>query len=87
MGLSRSPAIALVLLVQKLWPAPDAIDRACAALITVRPTSRPNLLIVRLGFGLFMPEEQALRWSMQVAKQPSFIENRLKGESDLNDDL
>jgi predicted protein tyrosine phosphatase len=77
MGWSRSPAIALVLLDQKLWPAPDALDRACAALLDVRPRSRPNVLIVRLGFGLFMPEAQARQLSMRVAEHAPFAANRL----------
>ncbi|HWZ94583.1 MAG TPA: hypothetical protein VNW30_05255 [Opitutaceae bacterium] len=76
MGWSRSPAIALVLLVKKLWPAPDALDRACAALLAVRPRSRPNILIVRLGFELFMPQEQARTWSTRVFEHPPFVINR-----------
>lgn len=81
MGWSRSPAIALVLLVQKLWPAPDAFDRACAALLDVRPRSRPNVLIARLGFGLFMPEAQARMWSTRVAEHPPFATNRQETSS------
>jgi hypothetical protein len=76
MGWSRSTAIALVLLVKKLWPAPDAVDLACAALLEVRASARPNNLIVRLGFGLFMPEEQARIWSKRVAEHPVFLSNR-----------
>jgi predicted protein tyrosine phosphatase len=78
MGWSRSPAVALVILVQKLWPAPDALDRACEALLALRPRSRPNVLIARLGFGLFMPEGQARTWSNRVAEYPAFVANRIE---------
>jgi predicted protein tyrosine phosphatase len=76
MGLSRSTAVALVLLVRKLWPAPDALTTATAALLEVRPQSRPNSLVARLGFELFMPPDQARLLAQAVIDQPQFAANR-----------
>lgn len=76
MGLSRSTAVALVLLMRKLWPAPDALNIATAALLSVRPQSRPNSLIARLGFELFMPPEQARVLAQTVIEHPKFAANR-----------
>lgn len=67
MGLSRSAAIALVLLVRKLWPAPDGLQKAADTLLLVRPQSRPNTLITQLGFELFMSADQARELARQVA--------------------
>ena len=76
MGLSRSTAVALVLLVRKLWPYPRALENGIDALLEVRPQSRPNTLIARLGFEQFMPLEEAVRSAQMVLEQPRFAANR-----------
>jgi len=76
MGWSRSTAVALAVLVQKLWPDPSAFDRAAEALLLIRPRSRPNVLIAELGFGCFMPPDEAKRVAGRVAAHERFVINR-----------
>lgn len=81
MGWSRSTAIALLVLVQKQWPGPDAVAQAIESLLLVRERSRPNHLILELGFGLFMTKEESKAAMELVAKHPQFLSNRLETSS------
>lgn len=75
MGLSRSTAVALVLLVRALWPSPTAFEQASEALLEVRPQSRPNSLIARLGFEEIMTPSEARRLAQAVIEHPRFAAN------------
>jgi predicted protein tyrosine phosphatase len=81
MGWSRSTAVALVIMMQKLWPAPDAFDRAVEALLRIRPQARPNVLIAELGFGCFMPTEETRSMVARVAAHEAFAKNRAETSS------
>lgn len=76
LGWSRSTAVALVILVQKLWPDPRAFERATETLLMIRPQSRPNVLIAELGFGCFMSPDDAKRLAGRVATHEPFVINR-----------
>lgn len=83
-GLSRSPAVALTLIVRGLLAhgavldAQSAlVDRAVELLLQIRPQSRPNVLVLHVGLEQFLPPDAARQLAVIAVNQPVLLENRL----------
>lgn len=68
MGISRSPATALVLLLRGLIAAGvrNPADVGLETLITIRPQARPNPLVLKTGLECFLTESEAKLLTAQV---------------------
>ena len=82
-GLSRSPAVALAIIIQGMIERNSAligsnslVDRSAALLLQIRPQARPNVLFLRLCLESFFDENQAEALSMALANHPVLLENR-----------
>jgi predicted protein tyrosine phosphatase len=83
-GLSRSPAVALALIVRGMFnagwdfnmPTP-LVDRAISLLIQIRRKARPNMLFLRLCLERFLPAKEAEDLTMALVNHPTLMENRL----------
>ncbi len=83
MGLSRSPAVALALIVRGFvqnasgWRA-DAglVEPAVRHLVELRPWARPNTLVLRLGLEQFLTRRRASRLCEALLQHPLLIRNR-----------
>jgi predicted protein tyrosine phosphatase len=82
-GLSRSPAVALVLITRALLQQAPALDRESALveravdiLLRVRPKSRPNVLVLQLGLEQFLAAEIARDLATRLVNHPILMENR-----------
>ena len=82
-GLSRSPAVALALIVRGLLThgpqsnvPPALVGKAVALLLQIRPKSRPNALVLQVGLEQFMSDVEA-RWLVaELVNHPVLFENR-----------
>jgi predicted protein tyrosine phosphatase len=82
-GLSRSPAVALALIVRGMlergWelskPQP-LVERAVELLLQIRRKARPNVLFLRLCLEQFLPAEAAHELSAKLLNHPVLMENR-----------
>ncbi len=82
-GLSRSPAVALALIVrgmvQKGWdathPQPLA-EHAVDLLLQIRRKARPNVLFLRLCLEQFLPAKEAYDLTAALVNHPVLMENR-----------
>lgn len=82
-GLSRSPAVALALIVRGLLKCGSALDvqpaleeKAVALLLQIRPKSRPNALVLQVGLEQFMRADFAKRLTISMVSHPVLLENR-----------
>jgi len=82
-GLSRSPAVALTLVVRGLLAqgadlgAQSAlVHRAVNLLLQIRPQSRPNALVLQVGLEEFLPMEVARQLAIMLVNHPVLKENR-----------
>lgn len=78
-GLSRSPAVALTLIVRAMVKAtaPDQlVNEAADVLLAIRPQARPNVLVLRLGLEQFLPAPIAEDLAKQLVNHPQMLENR-----------
>ena len=86
-GLSRSPAVALALIVRAqtachspMNAQPMLAERAVALLLQIRPKSRPNALVLQVGLEQFMSDVEA-RWLVaELVNHPVLFENRFKAK-------
>jgi predicted protein tyrosine phosphatase len=82
-GLSRSPAVALTLIVRGLLahgtdPAKQLalVERAVNLLLQIRPQSRPNVLVLQVGLEQFLPPDAARQLAGNLVNHPVLLENR-----------
>lgn len=80
-GLSRSPAVALGLIVRGLWKgtdlqAQDLVAEAVRRLLAIRSKARPNVLVLRLALGQFLEAEEAEALTRQLVNDPRLLANR-----------
>lgn len=83
LGLCRSPAVAMVLLMQGLlrrgWRdvSPKALaDRVVACLMQLRPRALPNRLVLRHGLEQLVPAEIVLMLLSAVHDHPDLVRSR-----------
>jgi len=87
-GLSRSPAVALALIVRGLLQTEtehstriaQLAQQAVEILLQIRPRSRPNMLVLRLGLEQFLPVQTAAQLTAQIVNHPGLIKNRFSTE-------
>ena len=65
-GISRSPAIAWLIIYDKLKGRPDAVRQAFEIVRKLRPMLQPNQHVLRLGMKLLVPRETRQRVMKQV---------------------
>lgn len=60
-GISRSPALALVILLRGFLAAGDSsgVHAAVETLLAIRPQARPNPLVLQIGLACFLSEAEA----------------------------
>ena len=82
-GLSRSPAVALTLIVSglvtqraDLKTQPALVEKAVNLLLQIRPQSRPNVLVLQVGLGLFLPSNTARELAINLVNHAVLLENR-----------
>jgi predicted protein tyrosine phosphatase len=82
-GLSRSPAVALALIMRGLLArsdglgvAPIPVQRAVDLLLQIRPECRPNFLVLQVGLEQFLPPNAAHHLAVNLVNHPVLIENR-----------
>jgi predicted protein tyrosine phosphatase len=77
-GISRSAAVALAMIVRSLRPRHlygDAalIDRAVELLLTIRPSARPNALVLRLGLEHFLSPPETIFLLQGLLNHPQLL--------------
>jgi predicted protein tyrosine phosphatase len=89
-GLSRSPAVALALIVRGLWHPdftlgipPKLVEQAVDLLLQIRPQACPNALVLQVGLEQFMAVDEGRRLMIELVNHPVLFENRF-GKSDLS---
>ena len=87
-GLSRSPAVALALLVRGMvqggWSVTKTsplVERSAELLLRVRRKARPNALFLRLCLEQFLSPVEADDLTRQLINHPSLMENRFANQS------
>ena len=82
-GLSRSPAVALALIVRALWKQvsdtgtqDQLADRAVDVLLQIRPQSRPNVLVLQVGLEQFLQADLAYQLAVGLVNHPVLAANR-----------
>lgn len=82
-GLSRSPAVALALIVRALWAhgsdlgaLPKLVEQAVNLLLQIRPQSRPNALVLQVGLEQFLPADVAHQLMVELVNHPVLLKNR-----------
>jgi predicted protein tyrosine phosphatase len=82
-GLSRSPAVALALIVrgmlQQGWDATHPqplVEHAVEVLLQIRRKARPNVLFLRLCLEQFLPAKEAQDLTVALVNHPVLMENR-----------
>jgi predicted protein tyrosine phosphatase len=85
LGLCRSPAVAMILLIQGLlrhgWSGalPKALaDRAVACLLKLRPRALPNRLVLRLGLERLVPAEIVPTLLSALHDHPDLVASRAR---------
>ncbi len=76
MGVSRSAAVALVILLRALTGQPDAVRKALDALMAIRPQACPNGFVLGLGLKNWMGEAEAEAVVVGVLGDPRIRMNR-----------
>jgi predicted protein tyrosine phosphatase len=84
-GLSRSPAVALAIIVQGMIErnsdsigSKSLVHHSAALLLQIRPQARPNVLFLRLCLESFMAKSEAEALSAALANHPALLQNRSK---------
>ncbi|MBE0541761.1 MAG: dual specificity protein phosphatase family protein [Verrucomicrobia bacterium] len=84
-GLSRSPAVALALIVRGLLThrsqldvQPALVEKAVTLLLKIRPKSRPNALVLLVGLEQFLTTVEAGSLVTKMLNHPVLFENRFK---------
>lgn len=84
-GVSRSTAVALVLLVQGMhregYNEGRIVGEAVETLLSIRPCAAPNPLILEIGLKEFMPPDVAIRLTRSLLNHPELFSNRHNGAS------
>ena len=86
-GLSRSPAVALVVIIRgllTLHPLTNQsvlVEKAVNLLIQIRAKSRPNCLVLQVGLEQFMLLDQAMRLAIALMNHPVLFRNRSAGNA------
>ena len=82
-GLSRSPAVALALIVrgmvQQGWDTANRqplVERAVELLLQLRRKARPNVLFLRLCLEQYLPAKEAHDLTVALVNHPVLMENR-----------
>ena len=82
-GLSRSPAVALTLIIRgllahgsDLGAQPALVEKAVHLLLKIRPQSRPNVLVLQVGLEQFLPADTARELAVNLVNHPVLLENR-----------
>jgi predicted protein tyrosine phosphatase len=77
-GISRSTAVTLALIVRGFVQQGqrDCVEPAIEQLLTLRPQSVPNCLVLRLGLQLFMEADEANSLTEALSNHPQLLENR-----------
>lgn len=82
-GLSRSPAVALALIIRGLLAGraglgvqPIPVQRAVNLLLQIRPECRPNITVLQLGLEEFLSSDAAHHLAVNLVNHPVLIENR-----------
>lgn len=75
MGISRSPAAVLVLLLRGMISSGEEhpADAAVESLLTIRPIARPNPLVLEIGLQCFLSEGDAKQISNQAMERLRFL--------------
>lgn len=79
LGVSRSTAVAAVILMRALRGDRDATRKTVAALIAIRPQACPNRLILRLGLQSWMAPGEAAVASTAILDDPRVKMNLVGG--------
>lgn len=78
-GRSRSTAVALVVVVKKLWDqgldGAELVRTAVDALLMLRPMATPNHLVLRLGLEVFLPVSLAKTLTKALIGEPRIERN------------
>jgi predicted protein tyrosine phosphatase len=84
-GVSRSTAVALVLIVQGMHregtPEERMIEEAADTILAIRPCAAPNPLILEFGLREFLPPDPAERVARGLLNHQELFANRHKGAS------
>ncbi len=85
MGISRSTAVALALIVrgmtERRWDKAQSqalAQRAVDLLLQIRRQARPNVLFLWLSLAQFLPAEEAQALTNQLLNHPGLLQNRFK---------
>ena len=88
-GVSRSTAVALVLLVQGMhregYSEGRILEEAVETLLSIRPCAAPNPLILEIGLKEFLPPDIAKRLTDCLLNHPDLFSNRHNGASPAED--
>jgi predicted protein tyrosine phosphatase len=76
-GISRSTAIAFILIFRSLPDAGDRTKRAVDLLLKLRPQAKPNRLILTLGLAQFLPPGEVTRVAEAVLSDPRIQKNQI----------
>jgi predicted protein tyrosine phosphatase len=91
-GLSRSPAVALTLIIRGLLAQRFELDaqqflveKAVNLLLQIRPQARPNALVLQVGLEQFLSPDAARQLAVHLLNHSTLLENRfvkprLKGD-------
>ena len=84
-GLSRSPAVALALIVRVLWAHgsdlgadPKLVAQAVGLLLQIRPQSGPNALVLQVGLEQFLSVAVAHQLTVKLVNHPVLLKNRFE---------
>jgi predicted protein tyrosine phosphatase len=84
-GVSRSTAVALVLIVHGMFreglPEDRMIEEAAETILTIRGCAAPNPLILGIGLNELLPLDLAERVTKGLLNHPELLANRRKGAS------
>ncbi|MCU0776148.1 MAG: hypothetical protein MUF86_00575 [Akkermansiaceae bacterium] len=84
-GVSRSTAVALVLIVRAMhfdgYTEDEIVSEACEILLEIRPQAAPNPLVLEIGLSRFMDADSANRLMVRLVNDPALFQNRHKGAS------
>lgn len=84
-GVSRSTAVALVLIVQGMYregcAEEEIVEDATETILAIRPCAAPNPLILEIGLNEFLPSDVTARLTSGLLNHPDLFSNRHKGAS------
>lgn len=74
-GVSRSAALALLLLLRESGLTEEGVNESVSALLDLRPQASPNQNLVFYGLQEFFGSKAALLWTEKILAFPDFRHN------------